>query len=73
MWALSNWCMIGRWILHLPFSMLYIQLGVSEMKINVVGFLPKDNLLRLELFTNFSSPTLTILSLGRASGGPRLL
>jgi hypothetical protein len=43
------------------------------MKINVVGFLTKDDRLRLELFTKFSSPTLTIISLGRASGGPRLL
>jgi hypothetical protein len=57
----------------LPFSMLYILLGeVGEMKTNVVGFLPKDNFLRLEHFTKFSSTTLTTLSLGRVSRDPRL-
>jgi hypothetical protein len=39
--------MIGRWILYLPFSMLYILLGgVGELKTNVFVFLPKDGLLR---------------------------
>jgi hypothetical protein len=53
--------------------MLYILLGgVGEIKTNVVGFLPKDNLLRSKLFTKFSSPTLTTLSIGRISGDPRL-
>jgi hypothetical protein len=32
--------------------MLSILLGVGEMTINVVEFLPKDDLLRLELFKN---------------------
>jgi hypothetical protein len=31
---------------YLSFSMLYILVGVGEMKINVVGFLPKDDILR---------------------------
>jgi hypothetical protein len=50
MWALSNWCMIGRWILHLPLSMLYILLGVSEMKINVVGFPSKRQSFEVRTF-----------------------
>jgi hypothetical protein len=43
------------------------------MKMGVVGFLPKDDLLRSKHFTKFSSPTLTTLSLEGASGGLRLI
>jgi hypothetical protein len=42
------------------------------MKTNVVGLLPKDNLLRLELFIKFPSLALTTLSLGKVFGDPRL-
>jgi hypothetical protein len=53
--------------------MLYILLGgVGEIKTIVVRFIQKDDLLRSKLFTKFSSPTLTTLSIGRISGDPRL-
>jgi hypothetical protein len=56
------------------FSILFILSGgVGEMKTSFVGFLPKDELSRLKHFTNFFSPILTTLSLGRAFRGLRLL
>ncbi len=52
--------------------MLYFLLvGVREWKISVVGFPPKDDLLRSKHFAKLSFPMLTNVSLGRASGGWR--
>jgi hypothetical protein len=53
--------MIGRWGMYLLFSVLYILFGVGELKISVVGFPPKDGLLRSKHFTKLSSPMLTTL------------
>jgi hypothetical protein len=47
--------------------------GFGEMKINVVGSLQKEDILRSKYFTKFSFPTSTILALGRAFRGLRLL
>jgi hypothetical protein len=43
------------------------------MKINVVGSLQKEDILRSKYFTKFSFPTSTILALGRAFRGLKLL
>jgi hypothetical protein len=60
--------------MYLLFSMLDILLGgVGEMKMSVVGFLPKDDLLRSKHFTKFSSLTLTTTFLERTFGHLRLL
>ena len=59
--------------MYLLFSILFILLGVGKMKTSFVGFLPKGELSLSKHFTKFSSPMLTTLSLGKASGGLRLL
>jgi hypothetical protein len=65
--------MIGRWSLYLLFTMLYFLLvGVREWKISVVGFIPKDDILRSEHVTKLSFPMLTNLFLGREFRGLRL-
>ena len=46
----DEWCMIGRWIPYLLFSMLCLPLGwTGEAKITYVGFPKEDNLLRSKL------------------------
>jgi len=59
----SDWCMIRRWASFPLFSMFCILLGwVGEVTISYVGLPRKEDLLRSNLFTKFSLPTLTEMS-----------